>query len=81
MHNVLANSFLRGGWGDLVVDPVVSQHFLVTEVEVAASKQGEAHTRIWRRMADALAAIRLATMSPVSIVAPTQIRITRAVPG
>lgn len=74
LYPVLRDSPLPGGRDNHYVDPVVSRHFLVVnEIKGPQDMVSERLTRLWRRMSDALAAIRMVLQSNVSLVAPSEI--------
>ena len=55
---------------DILVDPAISQHFLIVSIEGTQAQSGIMQDKLRRLVADALAAIRMATTSRISIVGP-----------
>ena len=70
IHPVLRDYLMVAAHLDVLVDPIVSQHFLVVSVDGPESESGIAQDKLRRLVADSLASIRMATSSRISIVAP-----------
>ena len=70
VHPVLRDYSMETGHFDVLVDPAISQHFLVVSIYGPESESGIAQDKLTRLVADSLASIRIATSSHISIVGP-----------